>query len=698
MLCGGADRAPVHSTGRGGEAVPNVVCLRCGLVFIERDVSSPPLREQYASGEFSVAARGGTAPSPAKVADSERAALARYRRLEAALPLAARGHALEVGCGSGSFLWLLQGRGWDVEGVEPDPGYAASGTQRYGVPIRAGFYEDAPLEEAGFDLVASFHVIEHVEDPRSFLRKTHRELAPDGLLYLETPTIDHPRAGDLDAFFWSAHLYTFSRATLRALLTEVGFETIEYGTSQGAMWMLARRGSPLPRPSTQGEALRVLRRARRLRRGHARFEAARRLALRSTPASVAAPVRSALDLAARLRSTALDERAELRSRAPRAAYRLRAAAAEAVTSAGRRLRGRPRVAHFGLHAPGNAGDTVLFPAVRLLLDRLTGPSAWELRSLWRQVTAQDVARLNRRVDRIVVGGGGLLLKDTNANRHSGWQWDCPLEQLRALQPPLVVYAVGYNRFRSQDEFDPIFTEHLRATVERSVFFGLRNRGSIAKLRPYLADAALERKLRYQPCPTTLLSRVLPGFGSSNADERRLAVNVAFDRSDLRFGSRRNETLAAISGALRKAESSGWQIDLVTHLPEDALVLPWLRRAGVEARHVELASAPPSRVMQYYARVPLTVGMRGHSQMIPFGFGNPILSLVSHDKLRYFLDDIGQPGWGLEIDTPDLEAALASRIEETYDKRREIRGGIEKAQSHLWDVSVENAAFLARGVS
>ena len=55
----------------------------------------------------------------------------------------------------------------------------------------------------------------------------------------------------------------------------------------------------------------------------------------------------------------------------------------------------------------------------------------------------------------------------------------------------------------------------------------------------------------------------------------------------------------------------------------------------------------------------SIGMRGHAGMIPFGVGTPIISLVSHPKLRYFLEDIGHAEWGLPI----FEEHLGDRLVE-----------------------------------
>lgn len=95
---------------------------------------------------------------------------------------------LEVGCGSGYGAHLLAGAGHRVIAVDPSPeavGYAAS---RYpGVDFRTGTGTALPFPDASFDVLASFQVIEHVEQEADFLREARRVLRPGGRLYLTTP-------------------------------------------------------------------------------------------------------------------------------------------------------------------------------------------------------------------------------------------------------------------------------------------------------------------------------------------------------------------------------------------------------------------------------------------------------------------------------------------------------------------------------
>jgi len=361
------------------------------------------------------------------------------------------------------------------------------------------------------------------------------------------------------------------------------------------------------------------------------------------------------------------------------------------------------VAHFGLHEARNIGDIMLFVAVRTLMDSLSGPYRWSLEPLWNEVSTETIARLNKEARGVIVGGGGLFLRDTNPNQNSGWQWNISIENLKRIEVPIIVFAVGYNRFRNQEDFLPVFREHIGELVARSVFFGLRNRGSMRQLQTYL-DSSLHGKVKYQPCPTTLLRYLYPQYLDEGDDlgdisPRALALNIPFDRRHLRFGEREEEILTVIARVMKWANQRGYEVNVMEHTPHDADILPWLLCAGVEFREIALFNKTAREALDVYSRTPLTIGMRGHSQLIPFGMGNAIISLVSHDKLWYFLDDIGHNQWGVDVQSPDLEEQLVAKIEFVQGRLDLIRSQIIDAQKVLWDITVRNVeeitGFLRR---
>src|SRR3990170_967542 len=110
---------------------------------------------------------------------------------------------------------------------------------------------------------------------------------------------------------------------------------------------------------------------------------------------------------------------------------------------------RLRLFHFDIKTYGNYGDTLLFETVRELFEGFAGGDAFEVvqsRQLRDPVTPRLVDFINENVDAVVVGGGGLFLSDTNPNQRSGWQWNISLDLLRRIEKPLIIFAVGNNRF------------------------------------------------------------------------------------------------------------------------------------------------------------------------------------------------------------------------------------------------------------
>lgn len=101
------------------------------------------------------------------------------------------GHVLEVGCGEGYGMELLAPKAKKYLAIDkyntpidPDlPDFNKITFQQMNVPP----FEE--IEDAGFDFIVSFQVIEHIEDDEFFSRELYRVLKPGGKLILTTPNI-----------------------------------------------------------------------------------------------------------------------------------------------------------------------------------------------------------------------------------------------------------------------------------------------------------------------------------------------------------------------------------------------------------------------------------------------------------------------------------------------------------------------------
>lgn len=141
---------------------------------------------------------------------------------------------LDIGCSSGLFLDEARKAGYDVHGAELSPDTARFARSHFVLDVQTGDWRDGGFEDASFDVITLFDVIEHVPDPLGELQAIMRLLKPGGVLLQSTPNIDglFPRlsyllANRLD--YWPHpepphHLYQFSVDTLTAMTGAAGYD------------------------------------------------------------------------------------------------------------------------------------------------------------------------------------------------------------------------------------------------------------------------------------------------------------------------------------------------------------------------------------------------------------------------------------------------------------------------------------------
>lgn len=350
-------------------------------------------------------------------------------------------------------------------------------------------------------------------------------------------------------------------------------------------------------------------------------------------------------------------------------------------------KGDYKATHISAFSYGNAGDTLLPVVLRDLFNASLGVRQWHGRNVHKLVTPSEVERYNRD-DFVVIGGGGLFLSDTQPNDTSGWQWNCSIEMLQGIKKPLIGFALGYNRFRGQKEFKPVFAKHLTQFVSQAAFVGIRNHGSIERLSDYLPTEELRSKLVFQPCMTTLISRIYPSLRDYSLKDDFIAINCALDRKELRSAG--DGYLYSIA-RVAKQLSEKTKIKYYSHLEKDKEALQYFDKVGVPYELVELSDV--RQIVDCYSRPRLVLGMRGHAQMIPFGCSTPVFSIISHDKMQWFLSDIGHPDWGADVLDPEFENKLLTYANRIYDNYKGYIGLIEKAKEQLWNVTQENMELI-----
>ncbi len=136
-------------------------------------------------------------------------------RLEAYLPFilplkkfSDKPKALDLGCGRGEWLDLLQKNGFDTLGVDLDEGMLLSCKERGLHTIQSDALQYLKnLESASIDVISAFHVIEHIsfEMLRMLTQEANRVLKPGGLLILETPNSENLMVGTSSFYMDPTH-------------------------------------------------------------------------------------------------------------------------------------------------------------------------------------------------------------------------------------------------------------------------------------------------------------------------------------------------------------------------------------------------------------------------------------------------------------------------------------------------------------
>ncbi|MDB5314108.1 MAG: Methyltransferase type 11 [Gemmataceae bacterium] len=139
--------------------------------------------------------------------------------------LPAAGRMLDLGCGNGAMLRSFgeQMPGWALVGNDLSDKYR---TTVEAIPGVEGFYPVDPENVPGtFDVITLLHVLEHIPDPVSFLRRLGPKLGPGGLIVVEVPDARH-NPFDLAV---ADHCSHFTPETLRAVFGAAGFEVVVAG-------------------------------------------------------------------------------------------------------------------------------------------------------------------------------------------------------------------------------------------------------------------------------------------------------------------------------------------------------------------------------------------------------------------------------------------------------------------------------------
>jgi hypothetical protein len=235
-------------------------------------------------------------------------------------------------------------------------------------------------------------------------------------------------------------------------------------------------------------------------------------------------------------------------------------------------------------------------------------------------------------------------------------------------------------------------------MEKSVFFGLRNTGSMETIKPYIAESNRDR-VEFQPCTTTISAYLFPDLTKAEADPaRRLGLQMIVGKRQAAAGFAAEAIYRDVIDVARRLQSEGWLIDSVPHARADMHFVEQAAREGLKMPEVKLFGDRDGlyKGVEYFADLPYFLGTRGHAQMVPFGMGSIPVSLLVHHKTGYFARDIGHPEWAVDPRQDGFADRLYAVLHEVEECRTELRAELAEVRERFYRVTLENlAAIYAR---
>lgn len=279
-LCGATDELLLAGSDRYALPVQTHLCRTCGLLWTSPRLTFPSLLRFYDEDYRSIYVGSPQADSAFfeeqvqhgnKILSFVRPHLSSTER-----------RIFDVGCGAGGVLLPFRDVGMSCFGCDYGSQYLEYG-RGHGLTLEQGPVE-ALARYGPADLVVLSHVLEHAMDPREMLAGIRANLSPQGLLYIELPGVYaiHRSYGDFLRFLQNAHLYHFTLATLKRLLSHCGFEYVAGDEIIHALFRRSETVQPIQADPTESQ--RILGYLRRIepmavRQGLRLYQKARRAAL-----------------------------------------------------------------------------------------------------------------------------------------------------------------------------------------------------------------------------------------------------------------------------------------------------------------------------------------------------------------------------------------------------------------------------------
>lgn len=141
---------------------------------------------------------------------------------------------LDVGCGIGYFLEEAKKRGWNVYGTEYTDEAIAICTAK-GIQMKKGKLNPEDFGDLKFDILTSFEVLEHINNPLEELSNFNSLLRKGGIVYATTPNFNsllrYKLKAEYNVITYPEHLSYYTPKTITKVFKKSGFSKVKIETT-----------------------------------------------------------------------------------------------------------------------------------------------------------------------------------------------------------------------------------------------------------------------------------------------------------------------------------------------------------------------------------------------------------------------------------------------------------------------------------
>jgi 2-polyprenyl-3-methyl-5-hydroxy-6-metoxy-1,4-benzoquinol methylase len=221
-------------------------CLDSGLIFLEPHPKGLCLDDEMYQGLEWIPSIEGKVDYKKL---NERLRTENNKRVMRNISMIRNKNILDIGCGSGSFLFSAKEHSNNCIGVEIN-----NSSREYVRSNGIQVYPSLDEIDEKFDTIFLNHVLEHVENPSNLINRLKDKLSKNGKVIIEVPhgndaLLTHYNCDNFKNFtLWSEHLYLFTEDSFMKIMHKKPFEVtnvnylMRFSISNHLYWL--KEGKP----------------------------------------------------------------------------------------------------------------------------------------------------------------------------------------------------------------------------------------------------------------------------------------------------------------------------------------------------------------------------------------------------------------------------------------------------------------------